>query len=150
MLKFVKVAVLLSLGLFFCFSTPSPSLANTYDCGYSPVKGEDPSFQEANCLLTNIAIQYGVPPEIVKAVATQENGEWIQFEENGETFISPDGGIGIMQITFYDKEDEERLKNDAIFNIEEGVKRLVYNFNNSDLPKINDHSPEKLESWYFR
>lgn len=152
-MKFVKITLFLALGLMFCFCFPNHSFANNNECGYNFVKEKKPSFQEVNCLITNIAIENEVPPEIAKAVATQENGTWKHFEDNGDTIISPDGGIGIMQITFYDKSDkeyEEKLKNDVAFNIEEGIKRLANNFyKRSDLPKINDHSPEKLESWYF-
>lgn len=127
-----------------------PASAVESMCGYTPEKGKDPSFQQVNCILTTKAKEYGVPPEIVKAIATQEKGNWEQFDDKGEAIISDDGGIGIMQITSYAAKDKERLKNDAIFNIEEGVKRLASNFySRSDLPKINDHSNEKLESWYF-
>ena len=33
---------------------------------------ENPTFQQMNCLLTNAAIDADIPPEVVKAVATQE------------------------------------------------------------------------------
>ena len=136
--------------LFVVSIQGNPASAASSMCGYTPEKGKNPSFQQVNCLLTTIAKEYGVPPEIVKAVATQEKGNWKQFNDKGEAIISDDGGIGIMQITSYDPKDKERLQNDAIFNIEEGVKRLASNFySRSDLPKINDHSNEKLESWYF-
>src|SRR4051812_49204822 len=57
----------------------------------------NPSFQHINCLLTNAAKAKDVPPEVVKAVAMQENG-WKQFEDNGQPSISDDNGIGVMQI----------------------------------------------------
>ena len=41
----------------------------------------NPSHQQINCLLTNAAIKAEIPPEVVKAVATQENGDWRQFND---------------------------------------------------------------------
>ena len=63
-----------------------------------------------NCLLTNAAIKADIPPEVVKAVATQENGGWKQFDENGKPIISRDGGIGLMQITNKDQTRSRKIK----------------------------------------
>lgn len=117
-------------------------------CNYVPNDqyGKTISYQTANCLLTNIAIEMEVPAEIVKGVATQEKGNWQQFE-NGNPFRSDDNGYGIMQMTSYDKADEERIMNNAIFNIYSGVKRLKENFIS---PYIQKDDPSKfLEKWYF-
>src|SRR5690606_28454264 len=45
--------------------------------------------------------------------------------------------------------DVEKLKYDIYYNIQTGISFLVENFKRTDLPKINEHNPEKLESWYF-
>ncbi|MBM7606381.1 putative cell wall-binding protein [Metabacillus crassostreae] len=148
----MKVKILIMLATIFALLTIKGITVSATEsiCGYTVEKGKNPTFQQVNCMLTTLAKEYVVPPEIVKAVATQEKGNWKQFDENGETIISEDGGIGIMQITSYPPEQKDRLKYDAIFNIEQGVKRLASNFySRTDIPKINNHSPEKLESWYF-
>lgn len=110
---------------------------------------ENPSFQHVNCLLTSAAIKFDVPPEVVKGVASQENGSWKQFKDNGEPVISSDGGIGIMQITNKLNFDQERLKTDVYYNIEKGVEVLAYMYTRKDLPKITDTSRRDIESWYF-
>ncbi|WP_186667815.1 S-layer homology domain-containing protein [Sporosarcina sp. BP05] len=119
-------------------------------CGLDSTKRENPSRQTMNCLITKAArqSQFSIPPEIVKAVATVESN-WKQFDVKGEPIITADGGIGLMQITNTAGYDVERLKYDVQYNIETGIKFLVNNFNNSNLPKVGDHNPENLESWYF-
>jgi hypothetical protein len=119
-----------------------------YACGYNPESKVNPDKQTINCLITKGARNAEVPPEIVKAVASVETG-WVQYLPNGEPNISTDNGIGIMQITTTDGYDVERLKYDINYNIEVGIEMLVKNFNRSDLPKVADHNPKSLESWYF-
>lgn len=141
--------VFLSVLLCVPFYLPETTSAASADCGYVVKNGVNPTFQQTNCLLTNAALKHDVPPEIVKAVATQEESGWKQFDDSGKPIISGDGGIGIMQITT-DAKDVERLKTDITYNIDQGVKRLADNFyKRNDLPKINDHSPTVLEHWYF-
>jgi len=122
-----------------------------YACGYNPESKTNPDRQTINCLLTEAArnAETTIPPEIVKAVASVESNGWVHFQSNGEPMISSDGGIGLMQITNTAGYDVERLKYDLTYNIETGIDMLVKNFNRSDLPKIADHNPENLESWYF-
>lgn len=119
-----------------------------YACGYNPESKTNPDKQTINCLITKAARNAEVPPEIVKAVAFVETG-WVQYLPNGEPNISTDNGIGIMQITTTDGYDVERLKYDINYNIEVGIEMLVKNFNRTDLPKVGDHNPANLESWYF-
>ena len=109
---------------------------------------ENPTFQQMNCLLTNAAINADIPPEVVKAVATQENG-WKQFDENGEPIISEDGGIGLMQITNKANYDQEKLKYDIYYNIDAGIEILNSMYNRTDLPKIKGAGREVIENWYF-
>ena len=107
------------------------------------------SFQEINELLTNAALEYGIPPEVVKAVAAQES-DWKQFYENGEANISQkDGGIGIMQITNQPNYDQEQLKTDISYNIKAGVEILSSMYDRTDLPKVSDAERQVIESWYF-
>ncbi len=110
---------------------------------------ENPTFQQMNCLLTNAAIEAEIPPEVVKAVASKENG-WKQFNENGKPIISEDGGIGLMQITNQANYDQEKLKYDIYYNIDAGIEILnsMYDDRN-DLPKIKGAGREVIENWYF-
>ncbi|KKB40405.1 S-layer homology domain-containing protein [Bacillus thermotolerans] len=111
--------------------------------------GENPSFQHANCLLTSAALDKGIPPEVVKAVATQEKGDWKQFEANGKAVVSGDNGIGIMQITNQTAYNQERLKTDIYYNIEKGIEILDNMYRRADLPKIKGAGKQVIENWYF-
>ncbi|ULT56666.1 Ig-like domain-containing protein [Neobacillus drentensis] len=110
---------------------------------------QNPSFQQMNCLLTNAALEANIPPEVVKAVATKENGGWRQFEANGQPVIAPDGGIGLMQITNQPNYDQSKLKTDIYYNIQAGVDILKSMYQRTDLPKIQGAGPEVIENWYF-
>ncbi|MEH7545222.1 Ig-like domain-containing protein [Neobacillus vireti] len=110
---------------------------------------QNPSFQQMNCLLTNAALEANIPSEVIKAVATNENGGWRQFEDNGQPVISADGGIGLMQITNQPNYDQEKLKNDIYYNIQAGVDILKGMYQRTDLPKIEGAGPEVIENWYF-
>ena len=123
----------LTLGLFQTEASADSNWSTT--CG-KVQPNENPTFQQMNCLLTNAAIDADIPPEVVKAVATQENGGWKQFNENGEPIISGDGGIGLMQITNKDNLNQEKLKYDIYYNIEEGIEILNSMYDRGDLPKI--------------
>ncbi|WP_052158896.1 S-layer homology domain-containing protein [Halobacillus sp. BBL2006] len=118
------------------------------ECNYEVKTGENPDYQMTNCLLTEAAIKYDVPAEIVKAIAEQESG-WKQFDENGDPLTSVDGGIGIMQLTNQPSFNQEKLKNDISYNIEAGVKILSDNFERNDLPVINGADRNVIEHWYF-
>jgi hypothetical protein len=108
---------------------------------------QNPSFQLVNCLLTNAALAYDVPPEVVKAVASQETG-WKQFDQNGNPIVSADGGIGLMQVTNQPEFNQDQLKNDIVYNIKAGVEILSNNYA-WKLPKIKDADRHVLENWYF-
>ncbi|MEH7094876.1 Ig-like domain-containing protein [Neobacillus vireti] len=110
---------------------------------------QNPTFQQMNCLLTNAALEANIPPEVVKAVATKESGGWRQFDDNGQPVISPDGGIGLMQITNQPTYDQQRLKDDIYYNIQAGVDILKSMYQRTDLPKIQGAGPEVIENWYF-
>src|SRR5690625_1718509 len=69
------------------------------NCGYVSEQNVNPDLRTMNCLLTETALQYNVPPEIVKAIAEGESGNWRHFDENGKPIVTDDNGIGIMQLT---------------------------------------------------
>ncbi|AZB44743.1 serine protease [Bacillus sp. FJAT-42376] len=103
----------------------------------------NPSFQHMNCLLTNAALAANIPPEVVKAVATQENGKWQQFG------IKPvDSGLGLMQVTNYPGYSKDKLKNDVIYNINAGVSILSKKYDDN-VPKIKGAGRNMIENWYF-
>lgn len=123
---------------------------------YGEIKqNQNPSLQHVNCLLTNAALGANIPPEVVKAVATQESGArgdirlWSQFDSKGEPIISEDGGIGIMQITNQASYDQQKLKYDMYYNIQAGVEILGNMYKRGDLPKIKGAGSEVIENWYF-
>ncbi|MER2027912.1 MAG: SH3 domain-containing protein [Solibacillus sp.] len=118
-------------------------------CDYDAALKVNPDYSTMNCLLTKTALEFDVPPEIVKAVAEGESGNWRHFDNNGKAIVTADNGIGLMQITNQAGYNEERLKSDLVYNIESGVKILDKMFDRSDLPKINNGDREVLESWYF-
>ncbi|MBT2694448.1 cell wall-binding repeat-containing protein [Bacillus sp. ISL-55] len=116
------------------------------------VSYQNPPVPVINKYLTDAALKFDVPPEIVKAIAMEESG-WQQFKD-GQPYISEvDGrGIGIMQITDQGDFDQEKLKTDIKYNIEIGVKILDQKFravNSNKLPTVNDNDRHILESWYF-
>ncbi|MGM7681950.1 S-layer homology domain-containing protein [Cytobacillus sp. Hm23] len=112
-----------------------------------------PSIVEMKKLLWEVAVEKGIPPEILKAVAQTESA-MKQFNADGSPFISPDGGIGLMQITLTTAQidqglyDMERLKIDTRYNIEVGADILLEK-KSFDLPLINENDPTTIESWYF-
>jgi hypothetical protein len=110
---------------------------------------QNPTFQHMNCLLTNAALEAKIPPEVVKAVASKENGDWKQFDENGQPIISKDKGIGLMQITNQPHYDQEKLKYDIYYNIQSGLEILSSMYRRTDLPKIKGSGRETIENWYF-
>lgn len=108
----------------------------------------NPSFQHINYLLTEEALKQDIPPEVVKAIATQENGGWKQFDENGQAVISDDGGIGLMQLTNQSQFETELLKTDLAYNIKAGVTVLDQMYD-SNVPEISGAGREVIENWYF-
>lgn len=124
---------------------------NTSSCGYDENLRVNPSRQTLNCIITSAARNADgiIPPEIVKGIVNVENGNWKHYESNGEPITSFDYGIGLMQITNTKGYDVEKLKYNIEYNIEVAIDILLNNFTRSDLPRVGNHDPNKLESWYF-
>ncbi|MBO9129994.1 transglycosylase SLT domain-containing protein [Bacillus sp. 165] len=146
-----KIGVLTCL-MFLGWFHESASAESTWSSkclSYGTIKpNQNPSFQHLNCLLTNAALEANIPPEVVKAVATQENG-WKQFNESGQPVVSQDGGIGLMQITNQSNYDQQKLKYDIYYNIQAGIEILSSMYYRTDLPKIKGAGSEVIENWYF-
>ncbi|MGG0410704.1 immunoglobulin-like domain-containing protein [Peribacillus simplex] len=145
----VGIMTCLTLGLFNGQAFAESGI--TYACStFGEIQpNENPSHKQINCLLTNAAIEAEIPPEVVKAVATQENGDWRQFSDDGKPIISGDGGIGLMQLTNKSGYDQKKLENDIVYNIEAGVEVLSGMYSRRDLPKIKGAGRRVIENWYF-
>ena len=120
-------------------------------------KANELSLAEKKKLLLETAIKYGIPPEILKAIAFIETN-MKQFDAGGNPIITDDGGIGMMQVTLTDEEmsakgiDRNKLETNTQYNIEIGAQILKEKWgmvNNGRIPKINDHDPTVVENWYF-
>ncbi|MFH0066276.1 immunoglobulin-like domain-containing protein [Peribacillus sp. NPDC056705] len=147
----MKVGALtcLTLGLFNGQAFAESGITNACSSFGKIQSNENPSHRQINCLLTNAAIEAEIPPEVVKAVATQENGDWRQFNEDGTPNKSGDGGIGLMQLTNKSGYDQKKLENDIVYNIEAGVEVLNGMYSRRDLPKIKGAGRRVIENWYF-
>ncbi|WLD93020.1 cell wall-binding repeat-containing protein [Alkalihalobacillus sp. AL-G] len=141
MIKRVLGNGLLALVLLFSvFSFPTQSSA----------ANENPPYHVINQYLTEAALEYDIPPEVVKAVAFEESA-WTQFNDDGTPYISGDGGIGIMQVTSTQGYDNYLLKNNIQYNINAGVEILneKMTYTGADIPKVNDGDRDVIENWYF-
>ncbi|QDP41481.1 S-layer homology domain-containing protein [Radiobacillus deserti] len=112
---------------------------------------ENPSYEQMKQTIMEKAEKYDIPPEILKAIAFVETG-YKQFKSDGTPNVSPDGGIGVMQVTPSNIDiavNVERLKTDYSYNIDVAAQVLNEKWNTSYLPIINDHDRTVLEDWYF-
>ncbi|MFL6560678.1 MAG: transglycosylase SLT domain-containing protein, partial [Bacillus sp. (in: firmicutes)] len=106
-------------------------------------------------MLTAKSKAKGIPPEITKAIALQENAGLVQFLPNGEVFSSADQGYGIMQVTRSAVQesqfDWDQVKYDLSANIDNGLDILMEKWDSTGrvLPAVNTHNKSVLEDWYF-
>lgn len=152
MKKILKPLVVIAIGaLTLSINSDKNVLANDIanTCEYDSASKVNPDYPTMNCLLTETALSYDVPPEIVKAIAEGESGNWRHFDKNGEVIVTADNGIGIMQITNQAGYNQDKLKNDILYNIKAGVETLNDMFKRKDLPSINGGERDVLEHWYF-
>ena len=142
MMKWIRILVLCSI-LFVL-----PSTVSAEEDVYTEL-----SVEEKHRILTETALKFDIPPEILKAIAFEEN-KLMQFDEEGKVVVSQDGGIGMMQITNVNfPVDEERLKTDTAYNIEIGARVLDNKWDlmaSGKIPTINGADNRMiLEQWYF-
>ena len=142
-----------------CISDNIKSLSDLIDQDkfgtYSTTHYTNPPRNEIEKILEEVALNKGIPPTILKAIAYTESN-YRQFQ-NGKPLISFDGiSWGIMQVTpqFYPKLDIELLKYDIRYNIEAGADILLdkwgYAFSAKPMiPKIGKGDIRVLEDWYF-
>ncbi len=152
MKKLIKAAAVTTLILGFAPSINAQDLTSIKAA--AEVGQELPALEKLE-ILREVALEKGIPAEILKAIALKENKELQQFKDDGTPLITADGGIGLMQLTFSDEEyiqynvNKERLMYDTRYNIEQGAIHLLRKWDNSNLPKVNDHDKNRIEDWYF-
>ncbi len=107
-----------------------------------------PSREEINEMIEEVALQKQIPPVILKAVAWKESRK-NQFL-NGKPFIHA-GNQGIMQINevHNSRLDREALLYDTRYNIEVGADVLLSRWFFDGIATVGDRDPDVLENWYF-
>lgn len=123
--------------------------------GYNQNNYSNPSKEEIERIIDEVALNKGIPPTILKAIAYTESN-YRQFK-NGQPLLSFDGvSWGIMQVTpkFYPELDVEKLKYDIEYNLEAGANILLgkwdYGFGTKPrIPRIGTSDMRILENWYF-
>ncbi|MBU5676642.1 S-layer homology domain-containing protein [Alkaliphilus sp. MSJ-5] len=111
---------------------------------------ENPSHEEVEQIIEEVAENKNIPAVILKAIAWKESN-YRQFDKNGDPFINY-GNIGIMQINKVHKNlDQNLLKNDIKYNIEAGANILLGRWNTmgETIPNSGNMNPQILENWYF-
>jgi hypothetical protein len=96
-----------------------------------PPAGTNPSHAVMDTLLSRAADKYGIPREILKAVALRESS-WRQYDSSGEAVAGRNSSStdwGVMQINdYYHPDAFPRAKTDVAFNIDYGAKYLASQF----------------------
>lgn len=114
-------------------------------------QSRNPSRQEVEKIIEEVATKRGIPSVILKCIAKIESG-FKQFDSNGKPLIGSNRYVGIMQI---DKEGNiynvERLIKDPVYNIEAGADHLLGKWKtaNDKMTQIGNMDPNILEHWYF-
>lgn len=111
----------------------------------------NPSYDEINQMIEEVAKEKAIPSIILKAIAFKESS-WRQFDKEGNPLFSrPEHpAIGIMQVATYNDNDLEtihKLKTDIMFNLRMGAELLDEKWRFT--PTIGDGDRNKLENWYF-
>ena len=107
-----------------------------------------PSREEINEIIEEVALQKHIPPVILKAVAWKESRK-NQFLD-GKPFIHA-GNQGIMQINevHNSRLDRQSLLYDARYNIEVGADVLLSRWFFDGIATVGERDPDVLENWYF-
>lgn len=119
-------------------------------------RGANPSYATIAGLLTSSAAAWGIPAQVLKAIAYRESN-WRQFHPDGRPLISGADtvcGIGLMQITLGSRPDGVQLADDVAYNIAEGAEILKGKWNELQTQThpapvgypLDD--PDVIENWY--
>ncbi|MYL69345.1 hypothetical protein GLW00_00705 [Halobacillus litoralis] len=150
---FLTLTLAFSLFPYQAFAAVGDSVTLASNENYPCAKSDaEVTCSDINEMLTEGALERGIPPEVAKAVAFAESTwkQWVD-EDQTEPNIQDDGGIGIMQVTDGGY-DVGRLKNDIQYNINVGLDILNDKWNlgvRGVIPTVNDNSKDTIEHWYF-
>jgi len=112
----------------------------------------NPSREELESMIEEVALKRGIPSVIMKAIARTES-VFQHYESDGSVKIGSSGSIGLMQIhNSRGTYDSSRLKSDIYYNIEVGADILLDKWDMSaskKIPTVGYMDPNILESWYF-
>jgi hypothetical protein len=115
---------------------------------------ENPSRAELEALITEVAIERGIPSVILMSIARVET-VFKHYEEDGTVARGTSGSIGLMQIhNNYGEYDDNLLINDIKYNINAGADVLINKWEAGlsqygYLPTVGNMDPNILENWYF-
>ncbi|MBN9654433.1 cell wall-binding repeat-containing protein [Halobacillus sp. GSS1] len=150
---FLTLTLVFSLFPYQAFAAVGDSVTLAANENYPCAKSDaEVTCSDINEMLTESALERGIPPEVAKAVAFAESTwkQWVD-EDQTEPNIQDDGGIGIMQVTDGGY-DVGKLKNDIQYNINVGLDILNDKWNlgvRGVIPTVNDNSKDTIEHWYF-
>jgi hypothetical protein len=118
----------------------------------------NPSRQELEEMITEVAIRRGIPSVLLMSIARVES-VFRHYNSDGTVSRSYAGSIGLMQIhNSRGLYDEERLMYDIPYNIEVGAEILLEKWAASaetpvkpywTLPSVGNMDPNVFENWYF-
>lgn len=132
-----KIIILLII-LLFIFNT-------------SVYAGINPTREEIEAMIDQVATKRGVPSILLKGIARVES-VYKHFNSDGSPKICGTS-IGLMQINnVYGGYDNYRLKHDIIYNIEAGADVLLNKWSMSSynqVSSVGNMDPNILENWYF-
>ncbi len=113
--------------------------------------GVNPSREEIEAMIDEVAIKRGVPAILLKGIARVES-VYKHFNSDGSPLICGTS-IGLMQINnVYGGYDNYRLKHDILYNIEAGADMLLNKWSMSSyntVSSVGNMDPNILENWYF-
>lgn len=153
MKKLLKVAAAATLLVSFAPSISAQEITSTKVVA-AATEQELPAVEKL-MILREVAVKYGIPAEILKAIALKENKTLNQYNTDGSPLITDDGGIGLMQLTFTDEEyvkynvTKEEIMYNTRTNIETGARHLMSKWDTAFLPDVNNQDKNKIEDWYF-
>ncbi|NLK64635.1 MAG: transglycosylase SLT domain-containing protein [Tissierellia bacterium] len=113
--------------------------------------GINPSREEIEAMIDEVAIKRGIPAILLKGIARVES-VYKHFNSDGSPKICGTS-IGLMQINnVYGGYDNHRLKHDILYNIEAGADVLLNKWSMSSynqVSSVGNMDPNILENWYF-
>lgn len=129
--------------------SPRPASSALVGSG-CPNTGTQPSRASVAKLMGDVAFAQGVPPQLLKVIGYKES-TWRQFDSNGHTVVSADGGIGMMQLTGATAAqfDVCRLYTDVKYNITSGAVVLKQKMSKASEGVPSTVDKTLIENWYL-